>query len=289
MTAIGRSPAKRAALEQAGARGVDVDLFDGPGLRRALEGQDAAINLATHMPSSTTKMLFRWNWKENDRVRSLGSATLVDAARAAGVARVIQESFAPIYVDNGDRWINEQHPVKPTSYNRSILDAEESAARFAQGGGVGIVLRFAAFYGPDAFHIREMVDTLRKGWAPVPGAADAFLSSIAHDDAATAVAAALTIPAGTYNVSDDEPVTRRVWVDALAEPFGLAPPKLLPRWVTHLGSLPELLARSVRMSNQHLRDVSRWTPRYANVRDGFRAMAAEMRANDVQTRNARHP
>lgn len=276
VSAIGRSPEKRQTLQRAGARPVDVDLFDEAAMRAALVDHDAIINLATHMPSSTTKMLLRSSWKENDRIRSAGSATLVSAARAAGVERFVQESFAPIYVDNGDRWIDEDHPTKPVAYNRSILDAEESARRFTTDGGIGIVLRFAGFYGPDAFHIREMVDMIRKGWSPIPGRGEAFLSSISHDDAAAAAVAALDTPAGIYNVTDDEPLRRREWLDALATSFALAPPKLLPRIVSHLSSSMEMLSRSQRMSNRRLRGASSWAPRYPTVREGFGAMAAEI-------------
>jgi nucleoside-diphosphate-sugar epimerase len=275
VTAIGRSPKKREALERAGARAIEVDLFDGPRLASALAGQHAVLNLATHIPSSTTRMMMRWEWRENDRIRSLGSATLVDAALTAGVPRFVQESFAPMYAPNGDAWIDEQHPVKPVAYNRSILDAERSAARFNERGGTGVVLRFASFYGPDAFHIRDMLGTLRKGWAPIPGSADAFLSNISHDDAASAVVAALELPAGVYNVSEDEPLPRREWVDAFAGAFGIPAPKLLPRWVSHLGALMELLSRSLRISNRRLRGLSTWAPRYPSVREGFRAIAAE--------------
>jgi hypothetical protein len=66
------------------------------------------------------------------------------------------------------------------------------------------VPRFAAFYGPDAFQVRDMIRLVRKDWAALPGAADAYVSSVSHDDAASAVFAALALPAGTYNVVDDE-------------------------------------------------------------------------------------
>jgi 2-alkyl-3-oxoalkanoate reductase len=276
VTAIGRSPEKREQLQRAGARPVDVDLFDEAGMRAVFVDHDTVINLATHMPSSTTKMLFRGSWKENDRVRSVGSATLVTAALAAGVRRFVQESFAPIYADNGDQWIDEDHPTKPVAYNKSILDAEQSARRFTAGGRVGVVLRFAGFYGPDAFHIREMVDVIRKGWAPIPGRGDTFLSSVSHDDAATAAVASLDLPAGVYNVSDNEPLRRREWLDALATSFALAPPRLLPQLVSRLGSTMEMLSRSQRMSNRRIRAASTWMPRYPSVREGFRAVAAEM-------------
>jgi nucleoside-diphosphate-sugar epimerase len=215
--------------------------------------------------------------RERSRSR-LGSAGLVNAALATGVSRFIQESFAPIYADHGDPWIEDHHIVKPVRYNRPVLDAERAAARFSDGGHIGVVLRFAALYGPDAFTLRDMVDTMRKGWLPIPGSPEAFLSSDSHDDAASAVIAALDVPAGTYNVSDDDPLRRRDWINQLTGIFAIAQPKPLPWWVTRLGgSVMELLSRSQRISNRKLRAASQWTPRYPSVREGFRAVEKEWR------------
>jgi 2-alkyl-3-oxoalkanoate reductase len=277
VTAIGRTAAKRETLQRSGARAVGVDIFDELQLRQVIAGHDAVVNLATHIPSSTMRMLLPWAWRENDRVRRLGSAALVNAALATGVRRFIQESFAPVYAAHGDVWIDERHLVQPVRYNRSSLDAERNAARFtAAGGGAGVVLRFAGFYGADAFTLREMVDTMRKGWAPLPGSPDAFFSSMSHDDAASAVAAALDLEAGVYNVSDDEPLRRREWVAQLASTLAIAQPRPLPGWVTIVGgSMMELLSRSQRISNRKLRAASTWTPSYPSVRDGFRAIERE--------------
>src|SRR5215207_5105755 len=85
VTAVGRTPEKRARLEAQGARAVAVDLFDRDAVGAAVRGHDAVVNLATHVPSSTLGMLLRRGWRENDRVRREGSAVLVDAAIAAGV------------------------------------------------------------------------------------------------------------------------------------------------------------------------------------------------------------
>ena len=151
VTAVGRSPAKRAELVKMGARGMELDMFDGSVVRRALDGHDAVINLATHMPPSILRTMLPWEWRENDHIRREGSATLVDAALDVGVTRFVQESFAPVYEDGGDQWIDERWPMRPTKYNRTVLDAEHSAARFTMAGRTGIVLRFASFYGPDSF------------------------------------------------------------------------------------------------------------------------------------------
>lgn len=271
VVAVGRSPEKRSLLESLGARAVALDLFDRAAARAALEGRDTVINLATHMPPSTLRMMLPWEWRENDRVRREGSAALVDVALAAGVSRFIQESFAPVYEDSGDRWIDESWPQRPTPYNRTVLDAERSAARFAESGGAGVVLRFAGFYGPDPL-LRDALRLVKKGWAPLPGPGGAYWSSLAHEDAATAVVAALGVGAGVYNTCDDEPLTRREWVDALAASVGAKPPRLMPRWLSALGGKNmAMLSRSQRMSNAKLKDASGWAPKWRSAREGLPA------------------
>jgi len=118
---------------------------------------------------------------------------------------------------------------------------------------------------------------VRKGWAPVPGSPDGFVSSVSHDDAAAAVVAALDVPGGAYNVGDDEPLRRREMVDALASALGVPPPRLPPAWVVKLGGgLAELMARSLRISNRKLRQASNWAPRYPSIREGWRATLAAL-------------
>ena len=53
------------------------------------------------------------------------------------------------------------------------------------------MLRFAYFYGADADFTRNAIRYVRRGRAPVFGSPSAYLSSIALDDAAGAVLAAL--------------------------------------------------------------------------------------------------
>src|SRR5262249_21217994 len=148
VTAAARTPAKRDALARAGATPVELDLFSRNAVAKAVEGQDAVLNLATHMPISTLRMFLPGGWRENDRIRRLASALLAREAAEAGATRFVQESFAPIYVSRGTGWITESDAVRPARYNRSILDAERAAEGFSRSNRCGVVLRFAAFYGP---------------------------------------------------------------------------------------------------------------------------------------------
>ena len=222
-------------------------------------------------------MLFRSSWRENDRIRTEGVANLVDAALVCGVPTFVQELFAPTYPDRGDEWIDERTALEPSDYNKTVLDAERSVARFCESKGRGVILRFAAFYGPDAMQVKAMIDALRKGWAALPGGPDRFISSISHDDAATAVVAALNAPSGAYNVVDDEPVRRAVYFGTLAQQLGLKPPRFLPAWITPLfGSVGEAMARSLRLSNRKLKSATPWAPRFPSVYEGWPAMLAQM-------------
>ncbi len=255
-----------------------VDLFDPATLAPALSGQDAVINLATHIPPSTMRMLFRREWRENDRIRREGSRNLIQAALESDVPRLVQESFAPVYPDRGDAWIDESVPLEPGNYNQTILDAEASARRFSAAGRVGVVMRFAALYGPDSYPLKDFLKALRRGWAPLPGEPQGFLSSVSHDDAATAVVAALEAEAGEYNVADEEPVRRQIYAGTLATLIGARPPHFPPVWLTPPFGVARVLARSLRISNRKLREETGWHPRYPSVREGVAAALQEMAA-----------
>jgi nucleoside-diphosphate-sugar epimerase len=111
---------------------------------------------------------------------------------------------------------------------------------------------------------------------------------VTNEDAAYAVVAALGLPAGTYNVTDDEPLRRREYVDTLAQVLGVALPKLPPAWLMALGgSLAKLMGRSVRISNRKLRDAADWRPRCPSAREGWKATVDAIAAAGIANHPAR--
>ncbi|RPH71440.1 MAG: NAD-dependent epimerase/dehydratase family protein [Myxococcaceae bacterium] len=134
VTAVSRTHEQAELLRAVGATPVSMDLFDPASVRSAVQGHDVVINLATHMPSSLFRMLLRRSWRENDRIRREGSATLASAAAATGVRRFIQESFAPIHEDGGADWIDERWPVRPAPYTaRRSTPRHRSSATLGAG------------------------------------------------------------------------------------------------------------------------------------------------------------
>jgi nucleoside-diphosphate-sugar epimerase len=185
----------------------------------------------------------------------------------------VQESFAPIYANGGDSWLDESSVVHPVRYNRSVLDAEANAERMTLAGRVGVVLRFGMFYGVDDPPTELLIGGVRHGIFPLIGAPDAYVSFIEHGDAASAVIAALSVPAGIYDAVDDEPLRRRDLAEAIAKTLGKRPPRFLPERLARVtGSIGETSARSLRISNRKLRQMSDFSPRYRNAADGMAAI-----------------
>jgi nucleoside-diphosphate-sugar epimerase len=283
VTAVARGSHKARALEDVGATPVAVDLFDANSVRGSVVGSDAVINLATKIPSFLRAGV-PGAWRENDRIRTFASRNLVDGALAAGASRYIQESFALMYPDRGSDWIDESVVVEPARYVRSAVEAEGQADRFTRAGGVGIVLRFGLFYGPDGSHAVTTSRLARFGAAPILGSPGAFVSPVTSDDAAAAVLSALDAPAGTYNVVDDEPLTRREYVDALARGLGRSSLRTPPSWLTRLGgSKVRMIMRSQRISNRRLKDATGWSPAYPSAREGWPVVVAKARDNLVRS------
>src|SRR5438270_5684195 len=273
VTGVARNDEKAALVRGLGATPVKLDLFDPAAVKDAVGGHDVVCNLATHIPP-TMKMAMPGAWDENNRIRSEASRNLVDAALATGVERYIQEAVCFLYGDHGDEWIDEDTPLDVPKIGRSMVEAEAQARRFTEAGGVGIVLRFGGFYGPDATQTEDFVRMARNHVAPMAGSKDGYMPMIHLDDTGTAVVAALKAPAGVYNVTD-ETTTRREQMDALARSVGVKRLVAAPEAVTKVGPL-SYIARSQRVSNERFKDATGWTPRYPTANEGWPAVVDEM-------------
>jgi nucleoside-diphosphate-sugar epimerase len=276
VTALARTPAKAAVLAVQAATPVSVSLFDRSALTAAFAGRDAVVNLATAIPPMTRFMSVKAH-RDNDRVRTQGAAAVVDAALAAGVGRLVQESVSMLYRDQGACRIDEDAPIDRYPMARANLAAEASTQRFSQAGGTGVVLRFGWCYGPGATHSEQLFALARRHIGLVLGPPSGYVSSIQMTDAAAAVAVALHASAGTFNVVDDEPLTKREYAQALARAAGTAMWLRGPGRVALLfGDRLTSLTRSLRVSNARFRTETGWAPRYPSAREGWIATATAL-------------
>jgi nucleoside-diphosphate-sugar epimerase len=84
------------------------------------------------------------------------------------------------------------------------------------------------------------------------------------------MAAALGAPAGTFNIVDDEPLTKRDYAAAMAAAAGKAAWLRVPgRAGLLFGDRLTSLTRSLRVSNARFRSATGWAPRYPSTRQGW--------------------
>jgi nucleoside-diphosphate-sugar epimerase len=164
----------------------ELDLFDARSVREALVEIEAVYHLATRIPPRERRG-DPDAWRENDRLRADAARLLVDAALAAGTEVYVQPSVTFVYPVDGE--VDEDTQLRDVpKHLESSLAAEREAARFAQAGRRGVVLRLGRLDGPGTEYAE-----------PEPGAS----ATLHVDDAGRALLVALEAPGGIYNVIRD--------------------------------------------------------------------------------------
>jgi nucleoside-diphosphate-sugar epimerase len=258
VTGLARNVEKAAELRRIGADACTAPLFDVGALTAAVDGHQAVCNLATHIPVGVSGMR-RGAWKVNDRLRVEGSRIVSEAARAAGVRRLVQESVSLLYADMGDDWITEESPLSVTGAVEPSAVAESNATAFESPSRISVVLRFGVLVGDDPT-TRWRIAQARAGRPIGFGDPHGWMHVVHPDDAGRAVAAALTAPTGVYNVGA-EPVRRHEVTRVIGELAGRPHVGLMPRLVIKLaGERMELLMRSHRVSSDRFHEATGWKP-----------------------------
>jgi nucleoside-diphosphate-sugar epimerase len=164
----------------------ELDLFDARSVREALLEIEAVYHLATRIPPRERRV-DPDAWRANDWLRADAARLLVDAALVAGTEVYVQPSVTFVYPADGE--VDEDTPLGDVPpHLESSLAAEREAARFAQAGRRGVVLRLGRLDGPGTDYAE-----------PEPGAS----ATLHVDDAGRALLAALEAPSGIYNVVRD--------------------------------------------------------------------------------------
>ncbi|MFY9914348.1 MAG: NAD(P)-dependent oxidoreductase [Nocardioidaceae bacterium] len=256
VTGLARTDEKAAELAALGATASHVSLFDRAQLTAALTGFDAVCHLATHIPVGIAG--FRPGaWKLNDRLRIDGSKVVVQAARAAGVRRLVQESVSFLYADAGDEWITEDSTLSVTRALDPAAVAEANAAEFACKSRQPVVLRFGNIVGDDAM-TRWRLSQARAGRPIGLGDPQGWAHLVHPEDAGAAVSAALEAPGGVYNVGA-EPVRREEMTQVFARAAGHDALGFMPRILVRVGGdRLAALTRSHRVSSARLHETTGW-------------------------------
>jgi len=142
--------------------GVDAELVKGD-IRdpAALDAALAGIQSVVHLAAAGSVVESVADPVANFDVNVVGTFRVLDAARRAGVARVVQASTGGALIGEATPPVSERSLPRPISpYGASKLAGEGYAHAFAKAYGLGTVaLRFANVYGPWSAHKRGAVTT----------------------------------------------------------------------------------------------------------------------------------
>jgi UDP-glucuronate 4-epimerase len=175
-----------------------------------------AISHIVHCGAISGPMMARDNPMRIVESNILGTATLLDIARRAGVKRFVFCSSISVYGDVGPGIITEDTPLRPTSiYGASKVAGEQLVRGFATASGFeGVNLRLARVYGPHRrgdCYLGSMIRDARAGRPTIIPSDPNFLYHYIYvDDVVDAIMLALTapkLPRYEYNVGPEEVLT----------------------------------------------------------------------------------
>ncbi len=239
-----------------GAEPARADVLEPASLKPVVDGCDAAVHIATSIPRPGGS----GDWGTNDRIRREGTANLVAACRAAGVARYLQQSIAMLHAADDRALRTEDSAIVAYDRIRSAVEMEETVTGSTLDWRI---VRGAAFYGPLSGREEQWRAALAAGALKLPADGDDYISLIHVADMAAALVVALESAETrqAYIAADDCPVTYKELFTFLAGLLGATPPA---------GGGPRLLP-SFRVANTKLKTLG-WRPFYPTFRSGFAAL-----------------
>jgi nucleoside-diphosphate-sugar epimerase len=209
--------------------------FDQPDrLRTALEGVDAVVHCAARVGD--------WGPVEEYRqVNVEGLRNLLLACCGRPLTRFVHLSSLGVYPARHHYGSDESEPLPAQhvdGYTQSKVEAEQLALSFQREQGVPVVvLRPGFIYGPrDRTVLPQLIANLRAGKVRWLGGGRAAMNTIFVGNLVEAIFLALDTPGvvgKVYNLTDGEAVSKRRFIETLADGVGAPrPPWLgLPLWL----------------------------------------------------------
>jgi nucleoside-diphosphate-sugar epimerase len=230
------------------AANLDVrcaDIADPAALRAALHGVDRVLHCAARTGAWGPEREYR-------RTNVHGLEVLLRASMAAGVDRIVHVSSVTVHGNDVGGVADEATPLRmePNPYSRSKVAAERLLQRLITELGAPVtIVRPGWIYGPrDVASFARIARTIEAERMLLIGRGDNHLPLIQVRDVAKGVLLASTATASrgrAYVLVNDEPVTQRQFLAAIAGELGVAPPtRQLPyELALGVGALSECLGR----------------------------------------------
>lgn len=280
--AMTHSPEKVESLRKQGAETFVADGLDREKVLRAITSArpEIVIHQMTSLANAKSLRRFDREFALTNSLRTKGTDFLIEGARAAGVRRIIAQSYGNWNYERIGAALKDEHapfdsspPANQRESLRAISHCE--AAVIGAPGIEGLALRYGNFYGPGSgFSLEgDIVRLVRRRQLPIVGDGAGVWCFVHVDDAASATVAAVTHGTpGAYNVVDDEPAAVKDWLPELARAVSAKPPREVPVWLGRLvvGEVGVSMMTRIRgASNARAKRELLWQPGYKSWREGF--------------------
>ena len=198
---------------------VNGDIRDRGLLDRLLPGVDAVVHLA----ADTRVMDSIANPAVNFDINVVGTFTLLEAMRAAGVRRLVNASTGGAIIGEAEPPVHEDMVARPISpYGAAKLAVEGYCSAYAGSYGFNAVsLRFSNVYGPRSFHKGSVVAAffkrILKGEAlTVYGDGEQTRDFVYVEDLCRGIVEGITRPgSGVFQLGSGRPLTVNALISAM--------------------------------------------------------------------------
>jgi len=236
VSTIARPTSDTALLYHLGASVHQGNLSDISLVQRALEGADVVVHCAAKVGD--------WGPVEDYRAVNVQALrNLLEACKGRSLRRFVHLSTLGVYAARHHYGTDETEPLPARhidGYTQTKVEAERLILDYYRSYGVpAVVLRPGVIYGPrDRTVVPRLIELLRARQLPYLGGGKGAINCIYVGNLVEAVFLAVEQAKAVgqvYNLTDGEFVSKRRFIEAIADGLGLATPtRSVPLWLARM-------------------------------------------------------
>ena len=236
VSTIARPTSDTALLDRLGATVHRGDLADSGLIQRALEEVEVVVHCAAKVGD--------WGPVEDYRAVNVHALrNLLEACKGRPLRRFVHLSTLGVYAARHHYGTDETEPLPARhidGYTQTKVEAERFVLDYYRSYGVpAVVLRPGVIYGPrDRTVLPRLIELLRARRLPYLGGGKGAFNGIYIGNLVDAIFLAVDQPKAlgqVYNVTDGEFVSKRRFIETVADGLGLErPTRSVPLWLARL-------------------------------------------------------
>jgi nucleoside-diphosphate-sugar epimerase len=243
VVALVRQSSNLSRLAHLNVQYVYGDIGDRSTLQTAMQNVDVVFHTAAYVELGLVNAVLM------ERVNVAGTRAVLEAARAAGVAKMIYCSTIGVYGDTQGAIVDETFQRTQTdfssAYDRTKYNAQQLIDQAAAEGFPVVSIMPSGIFGADDPHFGPVIDTFLKGRLKWWVASDRITGIVHVDDLVSAMLlAAEKAPPGEHYIISTGDMTTGEMFEILSHETGIPVPAEIPQPLVRVaGNLLDVLGR----------------------------------------------